>query len=164
VCCRLHIKKGIFRSSMPPASCSRTRSFRFGAGARLPASRLMEQVLVMSFFQPVVRRQADLLSADFVLHAQALECVVPAPSKAELADFRSGCQKAVIFPGLFSIAPDEDITNMDTPIVVAYDSKVKLFFSIIIFNTCDEWTLHLDICSMSFMEVLTWIKEGMDHA
>jgi hypothetical protein len=27
---------------------------------------------------------------------------------------------------------DEDITNMDTPSVVAYDSKVKLFFSIII--------------------------------
>jgi hypothetical protein len=36
---------------------------------------------------------------------------------------------------------DEDITNIDTPTVVAYNSKVKLFFSIIIFNTCDEWTL-----------------------
>jgi hypothetical protein len=45
---------------------------------------------------------------------------------------------------------DEDITNMDTPMVVAYNSKVKLFFSIIIFNTCDEWTLHHDMCSMSF--------------
>jgi hypothetical protein len=44
---------------------------------------------------------------------------------------------------------DEDITNMDTPTVVAYDSKVKLFFSIII-NTCDEWTLHHDMCSMLF--------------
>jgi Golgi nucleoside diphosphatase len=33
---------------------------------------------------------------------------------------------------------DEDITNMDTPTVVAYDSKVKLFFSIGIFNTFDE--------------------------
>jgi hypothetical protein len=59
---------------------------------------------------------------------------------------------------------DEDITNMDTPTVVAYDSKVKLFFSTIIFNTCDEWTLHHDMCSMSFIEVLTWIKEGVDHA
>jgi hypothetical protein len=59
---------------------------------------------------------------------------------------------------------DEDITNIDTPIVVAYDSKVKLFFSISIFNTCDEWMLHHDMCSMSFTEVLTWIKEGMDHA
>jgi hypothetical protein len=59
---------------------------------------------------------------------------------------------------------DEDITNMDTPTVVAYNSKVKLFFSIIIFNTCDEWTLHRDMCSMSFTEVLTWIKEGVDHA
>jgi hypothetical protein len=59
---------------------------------------------------------------------------------------------------------DEDITNMDTPTVVAYNSKVKLFFSIIIFNTCDEWMLHHDMCSMSFTEVLTWIKEGVDHA
>jgi hypothetical protein len=51
---------------------------------------------------------------------------------------------------------DEDITNMDTPTVVAYNSKLKLFFSIIIiFNTCDEWTLHQDMCSMSFTEVLT---------
>jgi hypothetical protein len=57
---------------------------------------------------------------------------------------------------------DEDIT---TPTVVAYNSKVKLFFSIIIFNTCDEWTLHhYNMCSMSFTEVLTWIKEGVDHA
>jgi hypothetical protein len=59
---------------------------------------------------------------------------------------------------------DEDITNMDTPTVVAYDSNVKLFFSIIIFNTCDEWMLHHDMCSMSFIEVLTWIKEDVDHA
>jgi hypothetical protein len=40
---------------------------------------------------------------------------------------------------------DEDITNMDTPTVVAYNSNVKLFFSIIIFHTCDEWMLHHDI-------------------
>jgi hypothetical protein len=59
---------------------------------------------------------------------------------------------------------DEDITNMDTPLVVAYDSKVKLFFSIIMFNTCDEWTLHHNMCSMSITEVLTWIKEDADQA
>jgi hypothetical protein len=59
---------------------------------------------------------------------------------------------------------DDNVTNMDTPTLVAYDSKVKLFFSIIIFNTYDEWMLHHDMCSMSFTEVLTWIKEGMDHA
>jgi hypothetical protein len=52
---------------------------------------------------------------------------------------------------------------MDTPTVVAYNSKVKLFFSIITFNTCDEWTLHHDMCSMLFTEVLIWIKEGVDH-
>jgi hypothetical protein len=33
---------------------------------------------------------------------------------------------------------DEDITNTNTHSVMTYDSKVKLFFSIIIFNTCDE--------------------------
>jgi hypothetical protein len=59
---------------------------------------------------------------------------------------------------------DEDVTNMDIPTLMAYDSKVKLFFSIIIFNTCDEWTLHHDMSSMSVIEVLTWIKEGVDHA
>jgi hypothetical protein len=53
---------------------------------------------------------------------------------------------------------------MDAPLVVANDSKVKLFFSIIIFYTCDEWTLHHDMCSMLFTEVLTWINEGTDHA
>jgi hypothetical protein len=59
---------------------------------------------------------------------------------------------------------DEDIINIDTPTVAAYNSKVKLFFSIIIFNTCDEWMLHHDMCSMSFIEILAWIKEGVDHA
>jgi hypothetical protein len=45
---------------------------------------------------------------------------------------------------------DEDITNMDTPTVVAYNSKVKLFFSIIIFNTCDEWMLHHDVFNVIY--------------
>jgi hypothetical protein len=58
---------------------------------------------------------------------------------------------------------DEDITNMDTPIVVAYYLMVKLFFSIIIFNTSDECTLHHNMCSLSFTEVLKWIKECVDH-
>jgi hypothetical protein len=53
---------------------------------------------------------------------------------------------------------------MDTPTVVAYDSKLKLFFSIIIFSTCDEWMLHHDMCSMSITEVLILIKEEVDHA
>jgi hypothetical protein len=59
---------------------------------------------------------------------------------------------------------NEDITNMGAPTVVTYNSKVKLFFSIIIFNTCNEWTLQHNMCSMSFIKVLTWIKEGVDHA
>jgi hypothetical protein len=53
---------------------------------------------------------------------------------------------------------------MDTPSVVAYDLKAKIFFTIIIFNTCDECMLHHNMCSMSFIKVFIWIKEGMDHA
>jgi hypothetical protein len=45
---------------------------------------------------------------------------------------------------------DEDITNLDTPTVVAYDSKVKLFFSMSIFNTCDEWMLHHDVFNVIY--------------
>jgi hypothetical protein len=64
----------------------------------------------------------------------------------------------------YRLGCDEGITNMDTPTVVACNSKIKLFFSIIIFNTCDEWMLHHDMCSMSYTEVLTWIKEGVHQA
>jgi hypothetical protein len=53
---------------------------------------------------------------------------------------------------------------MNTPTVVTYGLNMKLFFSIIIFNTCDEWMLHHDIYSMSFTQVLTWIKKDVDHA
>jgi hypothetical protein len=58
---------------------------------------------------------------------------------------------------------DDDLTNLDTLLVIAYDLNVKLFFSIIIFNTCYEWTLQYDMCSMSFTELLTLIKECVDH-
>jgi hypothetical protein len=51
---------------------------------------------------------------------------------------------------------------MDTPTIVAYDSKVKLFFSIIIFNTCDEWTLHHDMYSMDQRRRGSCM-ETMDH-
>jgi hypothetical protein len=34
------------------------------------------------------------------------------------------------------------VTTKSRLTVVAYNSKVKLFFNIIIFNTCDEWTMH----------------------
>jgi hypothetical protein len=62
---------------------------------------------------------------------------------------------------------DEDITNMNTPTIVACNSKVKLFFSIIIFNTCDEWILHQDMCSIHLQKYLhgskkVWIKHGKD--
>jgi hypothetical protein len=77
---------------------------------------------------------------------------------------QSGASGARNIDALFFILADEDIINMDTPTVVAYNLKVKVFFSKIIFNTCDQWTLHQDMCSMSFTEVHTWIKEGVDHA
>jgi hypothetical protein len=76
----------------------------------------------------------------------------------------SGASEARNVDALFFMLGDEDTINMDTPTVVTYNSVVKLLFSIIIFNTYDEWMLHHDMCSMSFMEVLTWIKEGVDLA
>jgi hypothetical protein len=63
---------------------------------------------------------------------------------------------------------DDDITNMDTPTLVAYDSKVKLFFSIIIFNTYDEWMLHHDICVQCHLQKYlhgskkAWIMHATD--
>jgi hypothetical protein len=53
---------------------------------------------------------------------------------------------------------DEDITNMDTPTVVTYNSKVKLFFSIIIFNTCVQ--CHLQKYLHGSKKV--WIMHGKD--
>jgi hypothetical protein len=81
--------------------------------------------------------------------------------KAELA---WPCGQAGLGAKIGSAHCDENITNMDTTTLVAYDSKVKLFFSTITFNTCDEWTLHHNMCSISFTKVLIWIKEGVDHA
>jgi hypothetical protein len=44
-------------------------------------------------------------------------------------------------------------------ILVTFDSKVKQFFIMSICNTFDELMLHHDVCLISFLEVLTWIKE-----
>jgi hypothetical protein len=46
---------------------------------------------------------------------------------------------------------------METPTIVAYDSKVKLLFSIIIFNTCNEWMLHHDVFNVIYKSTY------MDH-
>jgi hypothetical protein len=56
---------------------------------------------------------------------------------------------------------------MDTPTVVAYNSKVKLLFSVIIFNTCAEWIWHHDMCSIHLQKYLygskkVWIMHGKD--
>jgi hypothetical protein len=57
---------------------------------------------------------------------------------------------------------DENIASSDMTILVTSDSKVKWFFIMSICNTFDELMLHHDVCSISFSEVLTWIKESIE--
>ena len=57
---------------------------------------------------------------------------------------------------------DEDITCSDTTTLATFDSQVKQFFIMIVFDTFDELMLHHDVCSFSFSELLTWIKGRFD--
>jgi hypothetical protein len=52
----------------------------------------------------------------------------------------------------------EDITSPDTTLFVTFDSEVKQFFIMSIFNTFDELILHHDVRLISFTKVLTLIK------
>ena len=54
--------------------------------------------------------------------------------------------------------PDEDITCSDTTTLATFDSQVKQFFIMIVFDTFDELMMHHDVCSLSFLEIHTWIK------
>jgi hypothetical protein len=56
---------------------------------------------------------------------------------------------------------DEDITSLDMTILVTFDSKVKQFFIMSICNTFDELMLHHDVCLISLLHVLTWMKESI---
>ena len=57
---------------------------------------------------------------------------------------------------------DEDITCPDTTTLATFDSQVKQSFTMIVFDTFDELMLHHDVCSLSFSEILTWIKGRFD--
>jgi hypothetical protein len=46
-------------------------------------------------------------------------------------------------------------------ILVTFDSKVKRLFIMSICNTFDKLMLHHDVCSISFSEVFTWIRESI---
>jgi hypothetical protein len=54
---------------------------------------------------------------------------------------------------------DEDIICSNTTTLASFDSKVKLFFVMIVFDTFDELMVHHDVCSLSFSEIHTWIKK-----
>jgi hypothetical protein len=58
---------------------------------------------------------------------------------------------------------DEDITYLDTTILEIFDLRVKPFFIMIVFDTFDELMLHLEVCSLSFSEIHTWIKKSIKH-
>jgi hypothetical protein len=40
---------------------------------------------------------------------------------------------------------------------------LKPFFIIIVFNTFDELMLRYDVCSVSFLEIHTWVKKSIKH-
>ena len=56
---------------------------------------------------------------------------------------------------------DEDITCSDTTTLATFDSQVKQSFTMIVFDTFDELMLHHDVCSLSFLEIHTWIKKSV---
>ena len=50
---------------------------------------------------------------------------------------------------------DEDITCLDTTTLATFDSQVKQFFIMIVFDTFDELMLHYDVCLLTFSEIHT---------
>jgi hypothetical protein len=62
-----------------------------------------------------------------------------------------------------NIPGDEDITCSDTTTLATFDSKVKQFFVMIVFDSFDELMLRLNVCSFSFLEIHTWIKKSIKH-
>ena len=53
---------------------------------------------------------------------------------------------------------DENMTGLDTTTLEHFDLKVNSFFAMFALETFDELLLHHDMRSMSFSEILTWIK------
>jgi hypothetical protein len=58
---------------------------------------------------------------------------------------------------------DKDITCSDITTLATFDSKVKQFFIMIIFDSFDELLLRHDVCSLSFSEIHTWIKKSIKN-
>jgi hypothetical protein len=50
---------------------------------------------------------------------------------------------------------DKDITYLDIATLETFDSKVKQFFVMIVFDTFDELMLRHDVCSLLFLEIHT---------
>jgi hypothetical protein len=53
---------------------------------------------------------------------------------------------------------DEDITSMDTTILVPSCPKVNQLYLKIKFDTFEQLMLHYDFVAFSFLELLDWIK------
>jgi hypothetical protein len=61
-----------------------------------------------------------------------------------------------IFLGVFY---DKDITWLYATLLETFDSKMKPFFIMIVFDTFDDLMLRHDVCLLSFSEIHTWIKK-----
>jgi hypothetical protein len=59
---------------------------------------------------------------------------------------------------------DEYNNCYDTTTLETLDSKVKPFLIMIVFDTFDELMFRHDVCSLSFLEIHTWIKRSIKHS
>jgi hypothetical protein len=57
---------------------------------------------------------------------------------------------------------DEDITSMDTTILVPSCLKVNQLYIKINFDTFEQLMMHYDFCAFSFSELLDWIKSCVE--
>jgi hypothetical protein len=58
---------------------------------------------------------------------------------------------------------DENITSSDMTTVMAFKPKVNLSYIMIIFAKFDELMMCHDVCSLSFSEIHTRIKNSIKH-
>jgi hypothetical protein len=70
-----------------------------------------------------------------------------------------GVEEIVIFQHFVNRGlADEDITSMDTTILLPSCPKVNQLYIKIKFDTFEQLMLHYNFYALSFLELLNWIK------
>jgi len=61
-----------------------------------------------------------------------------------------------------SVLFDEGIICLDTTTLETFDSKVKPFFNMIVFDIFEQLMLHHDFCTFSFSEILALLMPSVE--